>query len=82
MVNTEIRLITFFVAEDGKALYKSAKTRLGADCGSDYDLPIAKFWLKLKKAGKTIKQLRYDLSQIPYNYAVEVKNGFNGLDLI
>ena len=53
MVNTEIRVITFFAAKEGESLYKSAKKRLGADCDSDHELIIAKFRLKLKKAGKT-----------------------------
>ena len=61
---------------------QSAKTRLGADCGSDHKLLIAKFRLKLKKVGKTIRPFRYDLNQIPNNYTVEVRNGFKGLDLI
>ena len=60
----------------------SAKTRLGADCGSDHELLIAKFRLKLKKVGKTTRPFRYDLNQIPYNYTVEVRNRFKGLDLI
>ena len=60
-------------------LYTSAKTRLGADCGSDYELLIAKFRLKLKKVGKTTRPFRYDLNQIPYNYTVEVRNRFKGL---
>ena len=60
----------------------SAKTRLGADCGSDHELLIAKFRLKLKKVGKTTRPFRYDLSQIPYDYTVEVRNRFKGLDLI
>ena len=55
---------------------------LGADCGSDHELFIAKFRLKLKKVGKTTKQFRYDLNQIPYDYTVEVRNRFKGLDLI
>ena len=59
----------------------SAKTRPGADCGSDHELLIAKFRLKLKKVGKTIPY-RYDLNQIPYDYTVEVRNRFKGLDLI
>ena len=53
-----------------------------ADCGSDHELLIAKFRLKLKKVGKTIRPFRYDLSQIPYDYTVEVRNRFKGLDLI
>ena len=58
------------------------KTRLGADCGSDHELLIAKFRLKLKKVGKTTRPLRYDLNKIPYYYAVEVTNRFKGLDPI
>ena len=56
----------------------SAKTRPGADCGSDYELLIAKFRIKLKKVGKTTRPFRYDLNQIPYDYTVEVKNRFKG----
>ena len=56
--------------------------RLGADCGSDHELLIAKFRLKLKKMGETTRPFRYDLNQIPYDYTVEVRNRFNGLDLI
>ena len=63
-------------------LSTSAKTRLGTDCGSDRELLIAKFRLKLKKVGKTTRSFRYDLNQIPYNYTVEVTNRFKGLDLI
>ena len=60
-----------------------AKTRPGADCGSDHEILIAKFRLKLKKVGKTTSPLRYDINQIPYDYyAVEVTNRFKGLDLI
>ena len=61
---------------------QSAKTRLGADCGSDHELLIAKFRLKLKKVGKTTRPFRYDLNQILYDYTVEVRNRFKGLDLI
>ena len=61
---------------------QSEKTRPGADCGSDHELLIAKFRLKLKKAGKTTRPFRYDLNQIPYDYTVEVKKRFKGLDLI
>ena len=61
---------------------QSAKTRPGADCGSDHELLIAKFKLKLKKVGKTNRPFSYDLNQIPYDYTVEVTNRFKGLDLI
>ena len=60
---------------------QSTETRLGADCGSDHELLIDKFRLKLKKVGKTTRPFRYDLNQIPY-YTVEVRNRFKGLDLI
>ena len=61
---------------------QSAKTRPAADCGSDHELLIAKFRLKLKKVGKTTRPFRYDLNQIPYDYTVEVTNKFKGSDLI
>ena len=61
---------------------QSTKTRPGADCGSDHELLIAKFRLKLKKVGKTTRPFRYDLNKIPYDYTVEVRNRFKGLDLI
>ena len=61
---------------------QSAKTRLGADCGSDHERHIAKFRLKLKKVGKTTRLFSYDLNQIPYDYTVEDTNRFKGLDLI
>jgi len=61
---------------------QSAKTRQGADRGSDHELLIAKFRLKLKKVGKTTRPFRYDLNQIPYDHTVEVRNRFKGLDLI
>ena len=61
---------------------QSTKTRPGADCGSDHELLITEFRLKLKKAGKTARPFRYDLNQIPYDYTVEVRNRFKGLDLI
>ena len=82
MVNTKIRLMIFFAAKDGEALYSQQKTRLGADCGSDHELLIAKFRLKLKKVEKTTRLFRYDLNQIPNNYTVEVRNRFRGLELI
>ena len=61
---------------------QSAKTRPGADCGSDHELLIAKIRLKLKKVGKTTGPFWYDLNQIPYDYTVEVRSRFKGLDLI
>ena len=82
MVNTEIRLIIFFAAKDGEALHSQQKTKLGVDCGSDHELLIAKFRLKLKKVGKTTRPFRYDLNQIPYDYTVEVATRLKGLDLI
>ena len=73
----------FFAVKDGEALYiHSAKTRLGADCGSDHELFIAKFRLKLKKVEKTTRPFKYDLNQIPYDYTGEARNRFEGLDVI
>ena len=63
-------------------LYTVSKTRLGADCGSDHDLLIAKLRFKLKKVGKTTTPFRDDVNPIPYDYTVEVRNRFKGLDLI
>ena len=82
MVNTKIRLIIFFAAKDGEALYSQQK--------QDWELTVAQIMnsllpnsnLKLKKVGKTTRPLRYDLNEIPYNYTVEVTNRFKGLDLI
>ena len=65
-----------------RSFIQSAKPRLGADCGSDHELLIAKFWLKLKKVGKTTRPFRYDLNQPPYDYTVEVTNRFKGLHMI
>ena len=73
MVNSEIRLIILFAAKDGDSI-QSAKTRLGTNCGSDHELLIAKFRLKLKKVGITTRPFRYDLNQIPYDYTVKVTN--------
>ena len=77
MINTEIRLIIFFAAKYGETLYSQLKQRSGVDCGSYCELR-----LKLKKVGKTTRPFRYDLNQIPYDYTVEVRNRFKGLDLI
>ena len=79
MVNTEIRLIIFSAAQDGEALYSQQK--------QDQELTVAqimitKFRLKLKKAEKTTRPFRYDLKETPYDYTVEVRNRFKGLDLI
>ena len=81
MVNTEIRLIIFFAPKDGEALYSQQK--------QDWELTVAQIMnslstnsLKLKKVGKTARPFMYDLNQIPYDYTVEVKNRFKGLDLI
>ena len=63
-------------------LYIVSKKRLGADCGSDHKLLIAKLRLKLKKLGNTTRPFRYDLNQLPYDYTVEVRNRFKGLGLI
>ena len=72
----------FFAAKDGEALYSQKKTRLGDDCGSDHEFLIAKFRLKWKKVGKTTRSFMYDLTQIAYDFTVEVRNRFKGLDLI
>ena len=63
-------------------MIQSAKTRLGAECGSDIELLFAKFRFKLKKVGETTRLFKYDLNQIPYDYTLEVTNRFKGLDLI
>ena len=76
MVNTKIRLIIFFAAKRQRSSIQSAKIRPGADCGSDHELLIAKFRLKLKKVRKTTRPLKYDLNQIPCNYTVEVTDRF------
>ena len=81
MVNTEIRLIIFFAAKDAEALYSQQKQDQELT-GSDHELLITKFRLKLKKVGNITRPFRYDLNQIPYDYTVEVRNRFKGLDLI
>ena len=75
-------MIILLGAKDGDALYSKQKTRPGADCGLDHELLITKFRLKLKKVGKTTRPFRYDRNQIPYDYTVELRNRFKGLDLI
>ena len=83
MVNTEIRLIIFFAAKDGEALYSQQKQQKpGADYGSDHELLIAKFRFKLKNVGKTTRPFRCDLNQILYDYTVDMRNRFKGLYLI
>ena len=81
MVNTKIRLIIFFAAKNGDALYSQQKQDRELT-GSDHELLIAKFRLNLRKVGKTTRPFRYDLNLIPYDYTVEVTNRFKGLDLI
>ena len=81
MVNPEIRLIIFFAAKDGEALYSQQEEDRELT-GSGHELLIAKFRLKLRKMEKTTRPFRYDLNQIPYDYTVEVRNRFKGLDLI
>ena len=81
MVSTEIRLIIFFVAKDGEALYSQQKQDRELT-GSYHKHLIAKFRLKLMKVGKTTRPFRYDLNQIPYDYTVEVRNRFKRLDRI
>ena len=71
-----------FCSQRWRSSIQSAKTTPGADCGSDYELLVAKFRLKLKKVGKTTRPFRYGINQIPYDYTVEVRNRFKGLDLI
>ena len=88
MVNTKIRLIKFFAAEDGEALYSQQKQDLVLTVAQIMiiwifeHLNIAKSRLKLEKVGKTTRPFRYDLNQIPYNYTVEVTSRFKWLDLI
>ena len=80
MVKIEIRLIIFFVAKDGEALYSQPK--------QDWERTMAQIMnsllpnSNLKKVGKTTRPFRYDLNKIPYNYTVEVRNRFKGLDLM
>ena len=66
----------------GRNCIQSAKTRLGADCGSDHEFLTAEFRLNMSKVGKTTRPFKYDLNQILYDYTVKVTNRFKGLDLI
>ena len=79
MVNTETRLIIFFAAKDGEALYSQEKQDQELTVAQ---LLIAKFRFKLKKVRKTTRPFRYDLNQIPYDFIMEVINRFKGLDLV
>ena len=72
----------YFCCQRWRSSLQSAKRRPRADCGSDHEPLIAKFRLKLKKVGKSTRPFRYDLNQIPYDYTLEVRNRFKGLDLI
>ena len=81
MVNTKINWL-YPLQPKKKKLYKISKNKTGADCGSDHELLIAKFRLKLKKVGKSTRILKYDLNQIPYDYTVVERKRFKGLDLI
>ena len=72
----------FLCSQSWRSSIQSTKTRPGVDCGSNHEHLITKFRLKLKKAGKTARPFRYDVNQIPYDYSVEVRNRFKGLDLI
>ena len=80
MSNTKIRLIIFFTAKDREALYSQQKQ--DQELTVAHELLIAKFRLKLKKVEKTTRPFMYDLNQIPYDYTVEVRYRFKGLDLI
>ena len=82
MVNTEIRLIIFFAAKDGEALYSQQKQEQELTVAQVMNSLISKFRQKLKKVEKTTRPFRSDLNKIPYDYTVKVRNRFNGLDLI
>ena len=75
MANTEIRLVIFFAAKDGEALYSQQKQDWELT-GSDHELVIAKFRLKLKKVGKTTRPFRYNLNHVSYDYTVDMTNRF------
>ena len=80
--STQNQIDYILCSQRWRSSIQSTKTTPGADCGSDHELFIVKFRLKLKKVGKTTRPFRYDLNQIPYDYTVEVRNRFKGLDLI
>ena len=82
MISTENQIDYILCSQRWRSSIQSAKTRLGADCGSDHEPLIAKFRFKLKKVGKTTRPFRCDLNKVPYDYTVEVRNRFKGLDLI
>ena len=82
MVNTEIRLVIFFAAKDGEALYSQQKQECELTVAQIMDSLLSNFRLKLKKVGKITRPFRYDLNQIHYDSTVEVRNRFKGLDLI
>ena len=82
MVNTEIRLIIFFAAKDGEALYSQQKQDQDLTVAQIHELLIAKFRLKLEKVEEATRPFRYDLNQIPYDYTVDLRNRFKGLDMI
>ena len=82
MVNTEIRLIIFFAARSGEAQYSQQKQDWELTAAQIMNTLLQKFILKLKKAGKTTRPFRYDLSQIPSDYTVELTNRFKGLNMI
>ena len=81
MVTHQNQIDYILCSQRWRSSTQSAKIRPGADCGSDQEILIAKFRLKLKKVGKTTRPFRYDLNQIPYDYTVEVRNRFKGLGL-
>ena len=81
MVDTEIRLIIFFAAKDGEDLYSQQKLDWDLTVAQIMNSSIVKFRQILKKVGKTTRPFRYDLNEIPYDYTVEVRNRFKGLDL-
>ena len=81
-LSTKNQIDYILCSQTWRSSIQSAKTRLGADLGSDLEFLIAKFRLKLKKVGKTTRPFSYDLNQIPYNYTVQMTNRFKGLELI